>query len=89
MSEAEGKASGNAEDIAAMTFEQALAELNTVVDQLEAGDVPLDRSIALYERGEALRKHCEKQLDDAELKVERIVKGRDGGAERTEPFDAG
>ncbi|MEO0821344.1 MAG: exodeoxyribonuclease VII small subunit [Pseudomonadota bacterium] len=75
-------------DIAALSFEDALAELTRVVDALEGGEVPLDRSLALYERGEALRRHCEKVLADAELKVERIVSGRDG-TPATEPFDAG
>ncbi|MEL6264647.1 MAG: exodeoxyribonuclease VII small subunit [Pseudomonadota bacterium] len=76
------------DDIAAMSFEAALEELTKVVDQLEGGEVPLDRSIQLYERGEALRTHCEKALGEAELKVERIVAQRGGGA-ATEPFDAG
>ena len=73
--------------IETMTFEQALAELESVVAQLEGGQVPLEQSIALYERGEALKKHCERKLGDAELKVERIVAGA-GGASHTEPFDA-
>ena len=66
-----------------MSFEQALAELETVVERLEGGEVPLEESIALYERGEALRKHCEKRLADAELKVQRIVAGADGEAAAT------
>ncbi|MEM8597745.1 MAG: exodeoxyribonuclease VII small subunit [Pseudomonadota bacterium] len=77
-----------APDIAAMSFEEALDALTRVVDDLEAGSVPLDRSIALYERGEALRRHCEAQLEAAELKVQKIVEGRDG-ALSTEPFDKG
>ena len=48
------------EDIAAMPFEQALKELETIVSRLEDGDVPLEESIRIYERGEALKKHCEK-----------------------------
>lgn len=71
--------------IKAMSFEEALAELEGVVDRLESGDVPLEQSIALYERGEALRKHCEDRLKAAELRVEKIV----GGGEATEPFEAG
>ncbi|MEL6197096.1 MAG: exodeoxyribonuclease VII small subunit [Pseudomonadota bacterium] len=73
-------------DIASLSFEEALGELDSVVTQLEGGDVPLDRSIALYERGEALRRHCEGQLKAAELKVEKIVAARDGSAD-TVPFD--
>lgn len=76
------------DDIAKLSFEDALAQLTEVVEELEGGEVPLDRSIALYERGERLRRHCEKRLDDAEMKVERIVAARDGSA-ATEPFDAG
>ncbi|MEM9782589.1 MAG: exodeoxyribonuclease VII small subunit [Pseudomonadota bacterium] len=74
-------------DIATLSFEAALAELNEVVDRLEGGEVPLEESIRLYERGEALRRHCETQLDAAELKVEKIVQGRDGGVQ-TAQFDA-
>jgi exodeoxyribonuclease VII small subunit len=61
-----------------LTFEQALGELERIVQQLESGDVALDRSIAIYERGAALRAHCESKLKDAELKVEKIVQGEDG-----------
>jgi exodeoxyribonuclease VII small subunit len=71
-----------------MSFEDALKELESVVQDLEGGQVPLEKSIALYERGEALKAHCEKKLNDAELKVERIVAGANGPS-GTEPFDAG
>jgi exodeoxyribonuclease VII small subunit len=64
--------------VADLTFEQALGELERIVQQLESGDVALDRSIAIYERGAALRAHCESKLKDAELKVEKIVQGEDG-----------
>ncbi len=73
--------------IAEMTFEQALAALEQVVSQLEGGQVPLEQSIALYERGDALKKHCEAKLGEAELKVEKIVAGGDGDAPGTAPFD--
>ena len=63
-----------------MTFEEALAALQQIVDDLERGDVPLEQSIALYERGDALKKHCEAKLGEAELKVEKIVAGGDGDA---------
>ncbi|WP_417477464.1 exodeoxyribonuclease VII small subunit [Maricaulis sp.] len=65
-------------DIETMSFEQALAQLETIVQQLESGEVELERSIAIYERGAALRAHCDGKLKDAELKVEKIVRGEDG-----------
>jgi len=67
-----------------MSFEEALAELETIVRQLEQGDVELEQSIAIYERGAELKKHCEGRLKSAELKVEQIVQGSDGSA-TTEP----
>ncbi len=75
--------------IANLTFEKALAELETIVSRLERGDVPLAESIAIYERGEALRQHCEKLLKEAEERVEKIRVGGDGKAAGTEPFDLG
>ena len=72
-----------------MSFEEALAELESVVERLEGGEVALEQSIALYERGEALRKHCEKRLADAELKVQKIVAGGEGDARGTEDFETG
>jgi len=60
-------------DLSEMSFEAALAELETIVQQLESGDVELEKSIAIYERGAALKAHCEKKLREAELKVEKIV----------------
>lgn len=67
-----------------MSFEDALAELEGIVEKLERGDVPLEQSIAIYERGAALKGHCEAQLKAAELKVEQIVQGA-GGKVSTEP----
>jgi exodeoxyribonuclease VII small subunit len=64
--------------IDAMSFEAALAELETIVQQLESGDVELEKSIAIYERGAALKAHCEKKLREAELKVEKIVLDENG-----------
>lgn len=72
--------------IAEMSFEEALAELEAVVRALEDGKVPLERSIDLYERGEALRKHCDDRLKAAEMRVEKIV-AQDGQATGTEPFE--
>lgn len=65
-------------EIEALSFEQALAELERIVQQLESGEVELEKSIEIYERGAALRAHCEGKLKTAELKVEKIVKGEDG-----------
>ena len=72
--------------ITEMSFEEALAELEAVVRGLEGGQVPLEQSIELYERGDALRKHCEARLKAAELKVEKITADTDG-AVKTEPFE--
>lgn len=76
------------DDIAAMSFEQALAALERIVDDLERGDVPLDQSIRIYERGEALKVHCEKLLKAAEDKVEKIRLSREGKPVGTEPLDS-
>ena len=66
-----------------------VAALEDVVRKLETGEVPLDDSISLYERGETLRKHCQARLDAAQARIEKIVAGPDGKAAGTEPFDAG
>lgn len=76
-------------EIAAMTFEQALKALEDVVRRLEGGEVPLDESIGLYERGEALRRHCQARLDAAQARIDKIVAGPDGKAAAAVPFDAG
>lgn len=65
-------------DISAMSFEAALEELETIVQKLEGGEVELEKSIALYQRGAALKAHCEARLKDAQLKVDKIVIGADG-----------
>ncbi|WP_146347957.1 exodeoxyribonuclease VII small subunit [Falsiphaeobacter marinintestinus] len=70
-----------------MTFEQAMKELETVVDQLERGDVALDASINLYERGAALKKRCEDELKRAEEKVAAITLDGDGTATGTTPVE--
>tara|TARA_Y100000588_G_scaffold318999_1_gene348830 strand:+ start:157 stop:561 length:405 start_codon:yes stop_codon:yes gene_type:complete len=74
--------------ISEMSFEQALRELEGVVRRLESGDVPLDESITLYERGEELRKACQSRLDAAQARIEKIVAGTDGTPAGTQPFDA-
>lgn len=75
------------DDIKAMSFEQALAALEKIVDDLERGDVPLDQSIRIYERGEALKAHCDRLLKSAEDKVEKIRLSREGQPAGTEPLD--
>jgi exodeoxyribonuclease VII small subunit len=65
-------------DLSALSFEQALAELEKIVQQLERGDVALEDSIRAYERGAALKSHCEAKLKDAQLKVDQIVLTPDG-----------
>ncbi len=74
-------------DITALSFEDALRALEDIVRKLEGGEVPLDSSIALYERGEKLRQHCQARLDAAQLKIEQIIAGPDGQAAGTRPFD--
>ena len=76
-------------DTSSLPFERALAELETIVDQLEKGQVPLEESIKLYERGEALKKHCEALLKSAESRIEKITLGADGKAKGVEPLDVG
>ncbi len=71
-----------------LNFEDALRALEEVVRRLESGDVPLDESIAQYERGEALRRHCQARLDAAQARIEKIVAGPDGKPSGTVPFDA-
>lgn len=74
-------------DIAGLKFERALKELESIVGRLERGDVELEESIAIYERGEALRAHCDKLLKQAEAKVEKLTAGSDGRPKGTEPLD--
>lgn len=74
-------------DVKSMSFETALAELEKIVGSLERGDVELEQSIKIYERGEALKAHCSALLKAAEDKVEKIKLGRDGKPAGTEPLD--
>jgi exodeoxyribonuclease VII small subunit len=71
----------------AMTFEEAMAELERVVSQLETGNVDLDKSIALYERGAALKAHCEKRLKAAEEKVAQITLDANGQPKGATPVE--
>ncbi len=80
-------AAASAPDVSALTFEQAVEELEKIVAALERGDVPLDRSIEIYERGEALKKHCETLLSAAENRIEKIRLDRAGKPQGTEPLD--
>lgn len=73
-------------DIAAMSFEDALSELEQIVKKLEEGKIRLDDAIASYERGAALKNHCEAKLREAQAKVEKIVPGP-AGAVGSEPVD--
>ena len=77
----------NAPDISEMSFEEALKALQQVVRQLEDGEVPLDQSIALYERGEKLRAACQARLDAAQAKIEAIVLDAKGQPSGTKSFD--
>ena len=70
-----------------MSFEEAMKELESVVGQLERGDVPLDTSITLYERGAALKKRCEDELKRAEEKVAAITLDSDGTPTGTTPVE--
>jgi exodeoxyribonuclease VII small subunit len=78
-----------AADVSTLSFEKALAELEQIVARLEKGDVPLEESISLYERGEALKARCEQVLKSAEARVEKIVLGADGRPTGTAPLDNG
>ncbi len=70
-------------DIAAMSFEQALAELEKIVRQLESGKGDLDEAITAYERGAALKRHCESKLAEAQRRVDRISFSPDGSVTTT------
>ena len=74
-------------DVKTMSFEDALLELEQVVSKLERGEVPLDDSIALYERGAKLKKRCEAKLKEAEEKVAKLTLDSDGSPTGTEPLD--
>ncbi|MCP4933719.1 MAG: exodeoxyribonuclease VII small subunit [bacterium] len=79
----------NTPDLKQMSFEQSLSELEEIVSRLEQGDVELERSITIYERGEALRKHCDDLLKRAEAKVEKITLDTKGTPSGTEPLNMG
>ncbi|PPD45505.1 MAG: exodeoxyribonuclease VII small subunit [Methylocystis sp.] len=76
-----------AADVAAMPFEKAMAELESIVGDLEKGAVTLDDSVKLYARGKALQERCEKLLAEAEARVEKITIGENGAAKGVAPLD--
>jgi exodeoxyribonuclease VII small subunit len=87
MDTAMAKTKPNYADIKDMSFERALKELESIVNRLERGDVELEESIAIYERGEALKEHCDRLLKQAEAKVEKLTFAADGAPKGTEPLD--
>ena len=76
------------DDVKTLSFEAALSQLEEIVGKLESGRAPLAESIAIYERGEALKAHCETLLRTAEARIEKITLSRDGKPTGTEPLDA-
>ena len=74
-------------DVKALSFEKALAELEQIVQKLERGDVVLEESVTIYERGEALKRRCEELLRQAEARVEKITLDAGGKPVGTEPLD--
>jgi exodeoxyribonuclease VII small subunit len=74
-------------DVSGLSFEAALKELEEIVSRLEKGQVELEDSIRIYERGTALKSHCESKLKDAEARVQKIIVGPQG-ATGAEPFDS-
>lgn len=75
-------------DYSSLSFEDALKRLEAIVQQLESGDVPLDRSIELYAEGDRLRAQCQKRLADAQARIDKIIAGSDGRLSGTEAFGA-
>ncbi len=75
------------QDIKSLSFEKALDALETIVAKLESGKVDLEESIKIYERGEALRKHCETKLAEAEARIEKITLGANGKPTGVAPLD--
>ena len=74
-------------DVKKLSFEKALAELEQIVQKLERGDVALEESVAIYERGEALKRRCEELLRQAEARVEKITTDASGQAAGVAPLD--
>ena len=74
------------EDIKKLSFEEALSELEGIVERLERGDIDLEDSISIYERGVGLKAHCEAKLENAKMKVDKIITQPDGDF-KSEPLD--
>ena len=74
-------------DVKKLSFERAIEELETIVKRLEEGKVPLEESVKIYERGEALKRRCEDLLRQAEARVEKITLDASGKPAGTEPLD--
>ncbi len=74
-------------DVTKMPFERAIEELESIIKRLEEGKVPLEESVAIYERGELLKKRCEELLRAAEARVEKITLDAGGKPTGTEPLD--
>jgi exodeoxyribonuclease VII small subunit len=74
-------------DIAQLSFERAIEELESIVKRLEDGKVPLEESVAIYERGEALKRRCEDLLRQAEARVQKVTLDAAGNPTGTEPLD--
>jgi exodeoxyribonuclease VII small subunit len=74
-------------DVKKLTFERAMEELESIVTRLEGGKVPLEESVAIYERGESLKRRCEELLRQAEARVDKITTDADGRVTGTEPLD--
>jgi len=74
-------------DVKKLSFEQAIGELETIVKRLEEGKVPLEESVAIYERGEVLKARCEELLKQAEARVEKITLDASGKPAGTTPLD--
>jgi exodeoxyribonuclease VII small subunit len=87
MAEKNPKSADAASVVENLSFEAALAELENIVARLEQGEVDLEDSIALYERGTALKAHCDKKLKGAEARLEKIVIGPDGAPKGAEPME--
>lgn len=75
------------QDVSRLPFERAIEELESIVKRLEEGKVPLEESVAIYERGEALKRRCQELLQQAEARVNKIVLDSSGRPAGTEPLD--
>jgi exodeoxyribonuclease VII small subunit len=85
----EAMAENSNTDVKRLTFERAIEELESIVKRLEEGKVPLEESVAIYERGETLKRRCEELLKQAEARVEKITTDASGRPAGTEPLDVG